>query len=448
MVGRKKKPKICDKEDRISQLHEEDRISQLPEPLISEILCHLSTKDAVRTSALSTKWRNFWRWVPGLDLDPYAFSDFDAYVSFVEKFFDSHRESWIRKLRLSFGYFRHGMCDLTSWIDAVTRRRIQHLDVSSFHGGEIPLSIYTCETLVDLRLSEVTLCNTEFVSLPCLKIMHLRHNRFPNETTLQKLISGSPVLEDLTIVRYPIDNAEVLQVRSHMLKRVYINDGIQVVIDAPLLQCLRATVSSPKNFQIVNLGSSAKLDISFAYNDVTYSSSMIHDILTDILRVRELVIRNAIFWEEIFQYSKSGPMHQFRYLSCLNAKFSETHLEILPTLLESCPKLESLILKLVKDSCMSGKKKKEPKLMFSTVPQCLVSSLKFVEWTRALSGYEGEIELVRYFLKNSKILEKFRLEAYYTEKAKCAFLQELLTMPRCSSVCEIHVSLIPRNKYG
>ncbi|CAL9243414.1 unnamed protein product [Arabidopsis halleri] len=440
-MGRKKKLKICDKGS-----HEEDLISQLPEPLISEILLHLSTKDAVRTSVLSTNWRYLWQSVPGLDLNPYVFSNFDAFVSFVEKFFDSHRESWIRKLRLSFGYYRCVMCDLTSWIDAVTTRRIQHLDVTIFRDDElqIPPSLYICETLVHLRLCEATLCNADFVSLPCLKIMHLQHNRYPNETTLQKLISGSPVLEDITIIRCSDDDAEtwanVLQVCSHTLKRVYINDGIQVVIDAPLLQCLTATVSSPKNFQIVNLGSSAKLDIGFPFtlSQATYSSSMIHDILTNISRVRDLVISNDI-WKEIFQYSKSGPVHQFRYLSRLNAKFSETDLEMLPTLLESCPKLESLILKLVKDRFILGKKKKEPKVMFSKVPQCLVSSLKFVEWRRAISGYEGETELIRYLLKNSTMLEKLRLNIYYSKKAMSDFLKELVAMPRCSSACEVLV---------
>ncbi|XP_010442775.1 PREDICTED: F-box/FBD/LRR-repeat protein At1g51370-like [Camelina sativa] len=448
VVGRqKKKTKTCEH-------GKEDLLSQLPEPLISEILCRLSTKDAVRTSLLSTRWRNLWRWVPDLDLesDSFSKSNFDAFVSFVERFLVSHRdrELWIRKLRLCFGYHHHRpICDLTSWIDVLTTCRIQHLDVYcwSNHDIQIPLNLYTCETLVHLLLCYVTLSNAEFVSLPCLKIIHLVDNTYPNETTLQKLISGSPILEDLTITRSwnDDDNATVLQLRSHTLKRVDIDEFTQVVIDAPLLQALKATVST-KNFQIVNLGSSAKLDIDYS-GHATCSSSMIHDIITDMSRVRELVIGNAI-WKEIFQYSKSEPaLLQFRDLSRLNVQFSKSDIELLPLFLESCPKLETLVMELVTDRSMRGKKEQEPKVMFSTVPQCLVSSLKFVQWKRSISGYEGETELVRYFLKNSKIVEKLRLDIYYTEKAKCALLQELLTMPRCSSVCEIHCSVIPRDKY-
>ncbi|XP_019086392.1 PREDICTED: F-box/FBD/LRR-repeat protein At1g51370-like [Camelina sativa] len=432
MVGGRKKAKIC---DQVSH-EEEDRISHLPDPLICEILYHLSTKDAVRTSVLSTRWRYLWQSVPGLDLGSTSFLKFDAFVSFVERYFISHRESWIRKLRLSF--YSHGMCDLASWIDAVTRRKIQHLEVdyNAYDNHKIPLSLYTCETLVHLRLCKVTLPNAEFVNLPCLKIIHLRNIKYPNETTLQKLISGSPVLEDFTSIRYSkVDAGHVLQLRSHTLKRIDIyNEFTQVVIDAPRLQCLRASVSSPKSFQIVNLGSSAKLEISFPSRDVTYSSNTIHNVLTDISRVRELVITNGIW-----KYSKPGPVLQFHDLSRLNVKFSKSDLEMLPTILENCPKLESLVMELVQDGFMFLRPKKttEPKVMFSTVPMCLVSSLKVVEWKRSITGYEEETELVRYFLKNSKIMEKLKLDVYYTEKAKCAFLQELLTMPRCSTVVKL-----------
>ncbi|XP_010473289.1 PREDICTED: F-box/FBD/LRR-repeat protein At1g51370-like [Camelina sativa] len=416
MVDRKKKTKICDKL-KVSHKEEEDRISQLPEHLISEILYHLSTKDAVRTSVLSTRWRYLWQSVPGLDLSSYEFSKFDAFASFVERFFISHRESWIRKLSLSY-----------------------------YNRDKIPLSLYTCETLVHLQLCNVTMCNAEFVSLPCLKFMYLGNNKYRNETTLQKLISGSPVLEHLTITRAPTyDDANVVQVRSHTLKTAYICEFAEVLIDAPLLQSLKATVSSTMNFQIVNLGSSAKLDFDLSH--MRCSSSMIHDILTCVPLVRELVISNGIR-KEIFQYSKPGPLFQFRDLSRLNVEFSKFDLATLPTLLQSCPKLESLVMKLVKDRSMCGKKNTELKVMFSTtVPHCLVSSLKVVEWRRSIAVYEGELELVRYFLKNSKILEKLKLDVYYAGKSKCAFLQELLTMPRCSSVCELHCSVIPKNIY-
>ncbi|XP_020871769.1 F-box/FBD/LRR-repeat protein At1g51370-like [Arabidopsis lyrata subsp. lyrata] len=435
MVGREKKTK------QVSTL--EDKISQLPEHLISKILFHLSTKDDVRTSVLSTKWRYLWQQVPGLDLDSYAFSNFYKFVRFVESFIYSNNESWIRKLRLYISH-DHGMCDISSWIDAVARRRIHHIDLSfdlTYQPDKIPpltLRLYTCETLVHLRLYGATLVDAEFVALPCLKILHLEYVSYPNESTLEKLISGSPVLKDLTIIRYLAYNAKVLRVRSQTVKKIHI-DHSRVVIDAPLLQSLRTKIYKTKNFEIINLGFFTKLDIDVVFiSHRTYYSSMIHDIITDISMVKELVINNGI-WKDIFLYSKSGPVQQFRNLSSLNAGFTKTDLELLPLILESCPKLESLTLELVEDQYMRCEKNKEPNVMFSTVPQCLVSSLKFVELKRSIPMYEGEMELVRYLLKNSTILKKLRLDLYYSQRAMGDFLKELFAMPKCSTGCEVLV---------
>ncbi|XP_023633225.1 F-box/FBD/LRR-repeat protein At1g51370-like [Capsella rubella] len=434
-MGRKRKNKICDKVS-----HEkEDRISQLPEPLILEILYHLSTKDVVRTSALSTKWRNHWRSVPGLDLDLDAVSDsyMDDFASFGDRFFYPHKVSWIHKFRLKNIHVPYGEFNLPIWIDAVTSRRIQYLDVDYYGHDNVPLSIYTCKTLVHLRLCCASLPNA-VVSLPCLKILHLEYVRWRNETTLHKLISGTPVLEDLILIRSPNNfNAHVLQLSSHTLKRIDIDmdeSPTQVVIDAPQLQCLRTKVYAAKSFKIINSKFPSKLDIDLRSALFYPTENVIHNILDDISRVRDLVISSNT-WKEFFFCSR-----QFLNLSRLNVRFDISDLEMLSTILESCTKLESLTLEIIKDQSMrSHKEKREPNVMFSAVPECLESSLKFVELKRSIPSYEGEMELIRYFLKNSKILEKLRLNVYYTYKAKCAFLTEVVAIPRCSSTCKVLV---------
>lgn len=56
---------------------------------------------------------------------------------------------------------------------------------------------FITETLIYLKLSEVTLDAADFVSLPCLKPMHLEHIFYPNEATFERLVSCCPVLEEL-----------------------------------------------------------------------------------------------------------------------------------------------------------------------------------------------------------------------------------------------------------
>ena len=97
------------------------RISALPDCLITQILLWLPTRDSIKTSVLSTRWRNLWLDVPGLD-----FQDQNA----------------------------------------------------TCYSCSLPVNIYQSKTLVSLKLQRVVVPkNPEFVfSLPCLKIMTGKKN--------------------------------------------------------------------------------------------------------------------------------------------------------------------------------------------------------------------------------------------------------------------------------
>ncbi|XVE50580.1 hypothetical protein DITRI_Ditri01bG0174300 [Diplodiscus trichospermus] len=51
------------------RMEDADRISNLPDEIISHILSFLSTKEAVRTSILSTRWRYCFAFVSNLDFE-------------------------------------------------------------------------------------------------------------------------------------------------------------------------------------------------------------------------------------------------------------------------------------------------------------------------------------------------------------------------------------------
>lgn len=84
------------------------------------------------------------------------------------------------------------------------------------------------------------------------------------------------------------------------------------------------------------------------------------------------------------------------------------------------------------------KKKKKAEVMSSTVPPCLVSSLKFVKLeSHELFGCGTELKVARYFLENSTILEKLTLRNDYWEENVNHIRQTLHAIPRCSSTCEV-----------
>ncbi|ESQ43135.1 hypothetical protein EUTSA_v10015239mg [Eutrema salsugineum] len=420
MVGRRKKTKICDKGS--SQGSQEDRISQLPDHLIYEILYYLTTNDAVRTSVLSTRWTSLWKCVPGLDLDYREFSSFNALLSFFNSLFDIRRESsWIRKfqLHMNVDFVDAAGDDVSLWIDFLTRHNIQHLDL---HFGNAyfylsvptkrPLSIYTCKTLLHLRLFGANLANAEFVSLPCLKTIHLEYVIVPNEATLEKLISGSPVLEDLTIItcRFNKPLSDVLQVRSQTLKRIHTDlSATQVVIDdAPLLQFLRVhEVNFTKcSFKIICPGFSAKVHIDAhfrrAFDPCNLSERrMIRNMLINILmRVRDLVLS---YYD--FKVAKSILISLYIYR---------------------------------KSGCYSNDEERD-QISFSAVhPKCLLSSLEFVDIQTRIPKDATEMKRVRYLLDNSAILKKLtlRLDSHPT---KHDVYKELLRIPIRSVTCQVLV---------
>ncbi|KAL1206634.1 putative F-box/FBD/LRR-repeat protein [Cardamine amara subsp. amara] len=144
----------------------------------------------VKTSVLSSRWRSLWLWVPRLELSWCHFFNFIAFRSFGNMFFDSNRVSNIHKLKLRLD--ANGEYYLKSWIDSVVKRKIQRLHVRQargIHFCEMPLSLYVCETLVSLKLHKLTLVNPEFVSLPCLKILHLKNIVYATERPLLRDLS-------------------------------------------------------------------------------------------------------------------------------------------------------------------------------------------------------------------------------------------------------------------
>ncbi|CAA7058198.1 unnamed protein product [Microthlaspi erraticum] len=439
------------------------RINDLPDPLLCHILSYLSTKDSVRSSVLSNRWRRIWSQVPALDLNSTQFDgDFD-FVEFMDRFLGSDEKLDLKRLKLvcSFEDFEEFQSDddslFESWIDDVVRRGIRHLHVEIMSDDNellcMPLSLYSCRTLVNLTLYHVILGYLEpgsVVSLPCLKTMHLEMVRCDGSLILQMLIPSCPVLEKLSIIRDPYDLSDLTCVRSQSLKILTLEikrfedeviDDHAVEIDAPGLEHMSLRDHLSKSF-VLRIGPSAvvKVDVSFDmergylldldedHDDGSSERTVVGNFLTALSEVSGMDVSYATL-KVIDDYSKLEPLPQFSNLSWLHASFHGSSLEFLPTFLGCCPSLHSLVLEF--DSFIEIKPSQ-----LSYVPQCFASSLKFVKLhTQFTRWTASRMTLATYFLEHCAVLKELVLDESFGN-----IVRKVRNIPRKSVGCKIVIN--------
>lgn len=223
------------------RIHEEDRLSNLPESLLCQIMLNIPTKYVVKSSVLSRRWRYLWRYVPGLNVEYSEYLNYNAFVSFVDKFLGLHRESCFQSFRLRYdgAAYERSIDHFKRWINIVVNQKVKVLDVLDYT-VQIPPTVYTCGSLVSLKLCNVILTNPNIIiSLPLVKVIELDKVKFANVLVLEKLISSCPTLVSLIISRSSLDGLYVLRVRSRsLLSFQHIGDcfdgwdGLEVAVDA------------------------------------------------------------------------------------------------------------------------------------------------------------------------------------------------------------------------
>ncbi|KAL0843471.1 hypothetical protein Bca101_016716 [Brassica carinata] len=387
----------------------------------------------------------------------------------VARFLDFSKEenSILHKLKLTLRKNVNDPPCVTRWIDSVASSKLNHLDVECVVNRKflevIPQSLYVCDTLAYLRLHRVSLGEFESVSLPCLKKMVLEHNVYANDASLELFISSCSVLEDLSIVRMAPDMIKVLRVCSKTLTSLHIDyffgedddfddegferDGSGVFIDAPRLEFLKFEDDLSDCKIITNSGSLAKVDIVFVFSENDTADlidlpkrDMVRNFFTSISGVTDMKLSSHIVEQFLHFNNQFDPLvlPKFCNLSRLKLKIFKSCLKMLPTLLERCPNLKTLILD------FNTSDEKAARIRASPVPRCLLSSLEHVE-IKCFNGGPARMAVARYFVKNSLVLKKLVMDVrcstaekgfYFTEEG-VYMLRDLLALPRPSSTCQI-----------
>ncbi|EOA38919.1 hypothetical protein CARUB_v10011317mg [Capsella rubella] len=416
-----------------------NRLSQLPEALLLRILSLLPAKDVVGTMVLSKHWQFLWMLVPKLVYDDsYQDVEYGRFSRFVDRSLTLHEAPVLDTLHLKLGKTSCGTGDIRVWIKAVDKRCLHELIIeidrstSKKSSVVLPMSLYTCcRMLVTLKLDNAVLADaTSSFSFPSLKNLSLVSMKYPGDELVKMFLSSCPVHEDLVVKRCIDDNVTIFNVSVSSLKFLVLhNSNIRdvdvdsgVVIDAPSLECLDI-FDNWGEFCVIenNMTKIVEADVCFTYAHA-------QQLMGSISSVKRLYLCIPSF-EDAYPVGFHSLVH-------LTLCTCETEwLNLLMCMLRDSPKLRAL--KLVQTHSRQSPESRPCWSETSAVPECLLTSLKTLEWVD-YEGTEEEKEVVAFILRSGSCLKKVTISSESTDREKkFEMLKELSLFSRRSPSCQI-----------
>ncbi|XP_010513636.1 PREDICTED: putative F-box protein At1g67390 [Camelina sativa] len=230
-----------------------DRISELPDDVLAMILSGVTTKDVVKTSVLSKRWKNVWKEVPYLSFDmrkitvtnmehPIAHSACVAKT--ITKVINNHNVH-LEACTIKHDDYQCHNGVLETWIRLLTLQKhtralslINH-DADARGVNPLPLSpkIFSHPDLETLWLCLYDL-NTAAPFKRCRNLMILKLDKISTEVdVLNKVIASCPSLKVLVLDVMWDNGRACLKIRNNNLKLLHLacSNVDRIEVHAPLL---------------------------------------------------------------------------------------------------------------------------------------------------------------------------------------------------------------------
>ncbi|XVF87719.1 hypothetical protein PTKIN_Ptkin18bG0143300 [Pterospermum kingtungense] len=433
-----------------------DRLSGLPDSVLSHILSFLPTRQVVRTSVLSTRWKYLYASVTTLDFADGVYESSSGFMDFVDRVLFSHDTTCIKRFHLHLRCVAENKDDsarrICGWVSFALKRCVQELHLECYnlgaHSGILPATLFTSEKLVKLVLND----NSDFVMtipakvcFPSLKTLHLINVDYIDDDSFQRLLSGCLVLEELSIsamwqnvieITISIPSLKTLTIAASFCDYGTHHVYLDFVIDAASIVDIKLVDFVAESCSLLNLQSLVNAHLKNIFcgcggNDMEAAAS---NILKGINNVRSLYVTPDVL-EYFSLCNKSEPLPVFRNLVLLEiGESTNCWAEIyLAEFLTSSPNLETLIF----DTSFVELEGDEDETMPYSV---LSDQLKVIEMN-SFSADETNLLLVEYFLKNASGLEKLKIQmySYLPEKEQLEIAKKVLMFPRVSKVCQVEM---------
>ncbi|ESW12572.1 hypothetical protein PHAVU_008G124400 [Phaseolus vulgaris] len=374
----------------------QDRISALPDEILCHILSFLSTNDSFATSLLSKRWQPLWLFLSIIDLDNQTFiQNGRSYTSFFKFAYGILlRCRMQQQLTIARFHLTPRVCGYSNdfpyhlfkkWVRIVIQRGIEQLYIEIPRALEVPHIIWSCKTLVILKLYRLSIDVFVKVHLPALKTLHLDFLFISKSQYLAEVLRGCPNLEDFRAYHIFLDNKlEGIEFQT-MPKLVKADLKLDYVFEFPL--------------KVVSNVEHLRFFLKLKKESFPMFENLIH---------LELHLESNIQWHLVIK------------------------------MLNHCPKLETVILHMPAEpySCTSW-------ICPQFVPECIASKLKRCSIFN-YTGRRSEMEFTKYIMQNSRALQTMAIrntiigKNYSSSRQnKRQMLQELVMCPKSSTNCKL-----------
>ncbi|GAA0140413.1 hypothetical protein LIER_01768 [Lithospermum erythrorhizon] len=442
-----------------------DIISRLPDEILHYILSlsDLQMFDVVKLCVLSKRWNRLVATMPYLLFDLYRFYDWHSNAMQDVALFERLRNfiDWVLISRddssiVQFYLFSHNCYDsvqILRWLHGVAKRNVKEVDIHFDLLGafKLPLFIATSESLEVLTLSLYykVMHVPSHIKLDRLRQLDLHDVEFTDSASLERLVSGCRVLENLSLDYCMAKNFTSLHISSTCLKRLYI--CFHEIAD--IGNC-DITVSCPCLTEFEYLAPVAKSCILRNASGIEYAQIYLMDCrdVCGIPKVGQMMyemLKNFYSVTTLSLFYRVVPclhhaidemlhcpitFHKVRSLT-LDLSLIGMHTQVMFLLVDHCPNLEVLTL-MCKEWSSSELDDEQWQLDHEKIVNWKSHRhLKTIELF-AFGGDKYELDFLKFLLKNASTLEKLNIT--WQGKETCPSISKIVSnFSRASPNCRV-----------
>ncbi|KAF8036736.1 hypothetical protein BT93_C2449 [Corymbia citriodora subsp. variegata] len=333
-----------------------DYISELPVAIILHIFSFLTTKDAIKTSVLSKRWRSIWTANPHISFSMPSCcgtsrSKFRSFMSFMNAVLLrctalACNDRWLRS---AIGP------TIDRWLQFTVEHDLEEVSITLHNDVyTLPQFFFRCTTLVSFHVYGCSFSTVGAVNWTSLKRLRFDHAKL-KDNAIMRILNGCPILEFVELK--DCWGFKHIKIKSRGMREMVIHShtfsGEVLKISAPHLLKLRILGNSnPGEFKVDKVSSLVEVELNFKISAHSpghgkAQGDLVKTLLQSLHHVTKLVI-GSLYLQVL---SLTEPREVFLpSLECRHLMFrvAEDHVGEagIAKILESSPYLEKLILQM------------------------------------------------------------------------------------------------------